>query len=96
MDISHAVGVKVGIPDSKLAETGYCLAARGREYLVLQPGNKGLFTVDLSDATGAFAAEWLDVTLDKTAPDKPVEGGGVVRFRTPFPGPAVLHLRLVK
>jgi len=83
-------------PESKLTDTGYCLAARGREYLVFQPGNKGLFNLDLSGATGTFEVEWLDVTSDKTVPGKPVQGGGQVHFRTPFPGAAAVYLRLAK
>jgi hypothetical protein len=80
-------------PEPKLSATRYCLADRGREYLVFQPGYKGEFTLDLSDAKGTFAAEWLDVHGDRTLPGKPVAGGASRSIRTPFGGPAVLYLK---
>jgi len=82
-------------PQEKLSATGYCLAERGREYLVYQ-SNKGEFTVNLSDAQGAFSAEWLDINADRVIPGKSVEGGAVRTFTTPFPGPAALRLKRVK
>ncbi len=41
----------------------------------------------------AELAEWLDVNADKTSEGQPVEAGARRTFRTPFPGPAVLHLK---
>jgi hypothetical protein len=80
-------------PDSRVCGTQFCLANRGHEYVVFQ-SNRGQFTVDLTDAKGAtFAAEWLNVNLDKTINAKPVSGGGSRTFITPFPGPAVLYLK---
>jgi hypothetical protein len=50
IDLAHMV------PDirSDLSETRYCLANVGEEYLVFQDGNKGEFTVNLTDALGEF------------------------------------------
>jgi hypothetical protein len=78
-------------PEDRLSATGYCLAERGRAYLVFQH-DKGEFTLDLRDAQGRFQAEWLDVNSGKAIPAKMVEGGAVRTFTTPFPGPAVLLL----
>lgn len=80
-------------PHDALASTRYCLAKPGSEYVVFQPGGRGEFTVNLSDAKGSFAVEWFDVNADKTLPGEPVESGGLRIFRTPFTGPAVLHLK---
>lgn len=80
-------------PSDRLAGTGYCLANPGREYLVLQPGIRGLFNVNLKDVAGECSVEWLDVTRGQYIPDRPVPGGQQRQFRTPFPGPAVLHLK---
>jgi hypothetical protein len=80
-------------PHDELASTRYCLAKPGSEYLVFQPGGRGEFTVNLSDAAGSFAVEWFDVNADKTLPGEAVEGGGRRIFRTPFPGPAVLYVK---
>jgi hypothetical protein len=80
-------------PEEKLSATRYCLANRGQEYLVFQ-SDKGEFTLDLTDARGSFAVEWFNVNLDKPIPGKPVQGGAVRTFTTPFPGPAALYLKL--
>ena len=81
------------VPVPELAQTGYLLADRGREYLAYQDGSQGEFWIDLKDAPGQFAVEWFDTTKDKATAGKPVEGGGRRTFTTPFPGPAVLYLK---
>jgi hypothetical protein len=80
-------------PRPELAETRYCLADEGREYLVFQNGSKGQFSVDLRAASGALDAEWLDVNNSRAVAAKPVEGGAKHSFVTPFGGPAVLYLK---
>jgi hypothetical protein len=80
-------------PHDSLASTQYCLAKPGSQYLVFQPGVRGEFTVNLSDAKGLLHAEWFDVNADKTVPAESVQGGQRRIFRTPFPGPAVLYLK---
>jgi hypothetical protein len=80
-------------PDEKSSNTRYALSDPGREYLVFQ-SNKGEFTVDLSAAKGTFDAEWFNVNADRAVPAKPVQGGGVRTFTTPFPGPAALYLKV--
>jgi hypothetical protein len=80
-------------PHDELASVHYCLAKPGSEYLVLQPGNHGEFTVDLRDGTGPYTVEWLNIHSGKTIPGKPVRGGGKTTFSTPFGGPAVLYLK---
>jgi hypothetical protein len=80
------------VPDERLSATRFCLAARGREYLVFQ-WNKGEFTVDLRDAPGSFEVEWLNVNADRARSGGQVEGGAICTFTTPFPGPAVLYLK---
>jgi serine-type D-Ala-D-Ala carboxypeptidase (penicillin-binding protein 5/6) len=80
-------------PAPELAQTGYLLAARGREYLAYQDGSQGEFSIELKDAPGTFAVEWFDTTTGKTIPGKAVEGGGRRIFTTPFPGPAAIYLK---
>jgi hypothetical protein len=82
-------------PEQQLSATGYCLADRGSEYIVFQ-NDKGEFTLDLKDAPGRFHAEWLDVNASRVIPLKTVEGGATRTFTTPFPGPAVLHLKRIQ
>ena len=76
-----------------LAQTGYCLADKGKEYVVFQAGDKGEFNVNLKDGPGPFTVEWFDVNKSNSIPGKPVSGGGARTFSTPFGGPAVLYLR---
>lgn len=82
-------------PEDGLSATRYCLADRGNEYLVFQ-SDKGEFTVDLKDAAGSFHSEWLHINADRVIEGKPVEGGAVRTFTTPFPGPAALYLKRVQ
>jgi hypothetical protein len=87
IDLAHMV------PAGELAETGYCLANKGKEYLVFQPGNKGEFRVDLRDAQGTLSVEWINITTGKSQPGKPVNGGDRRTFTTPFGGPAAVHIK---
>jgi len=80
-------------PHNELASVRYCLANPGTEYLVFQPGGRGEFTVDLTDIPATFSVEWLNVSTGATGTGKPVHGGGVSTFKTPFGGPAVLYLK---
>ncbi len=82
-------------PEDKLSATRYCLANRGREYLVFQ-SNKGEFSLDLTGAKGTFTVEWFDINHDRAIPAKPVQGGGARTFTTPFPGPAALYVKLAE
>ena len=90
---SERVNLAAMVPEEKLSATGYCLARRGQEYLVFQSGNKGEFTLNLKDAPGIFNVEWFDVYADRAVPAKPITGGEVRTFTTPFGGPAVLYLK---
>ena len=79
-------------PLPALAQTGYLLAARGRQYLAYQDGSQGEFWVDLKGAPGTFAVDWFDTTTGKSIAGKPVAGGGRRVLTTPFPGPAAVLL----
>ena len=57
-------------------EIGYCLAAPGRSYVVLNP-EPGPF--DLHLAAGTYAAEWLDVVDGSTNTDRVAEPKGATR-----------------
>jgi hypothetical protein len=92
---SERVNLAQMVPVDKLSETHYCLANAGREYLVFQPGNKGEFALNLSDAPGTFTVEWLNASTGTSVAGKPVQGGGVRTFPTPFGGPGVLYLKVV-
>jgi hypothetical protein len=81
------------VPRDDLANTRYCLAKPGKEYLVFQPGNQGEFTVNLTDGPGTYAVEWFSLCTGTTTLGKPVTGGAVRAFTTPFGGPAVLYLK---
>jgi hypothetical protein len=81
------------VPRDDLAQTKYCLANPGKEYMVFQPGNKGEFTVNLTGALGTFSVEWLNVNTGTVVMGRPVSGGSVMPFIGPFGGPAVLYLK---
>jgi hypothetical protein len=83
------------VPKSDLTETTYCLADKVKEFLIFHPGEKEEFTVNLSNATGTFAVEWLNVNKGTTMEGGPVIGGAVRTFTAPFESPAVLYLKAV-
>jgi hypothetical protein len=79
-------------PHGELASTKYCLANPGQEYLVYLPEG-GEATLDLSAASGDFAAEWVHPTKGTTTAGAAAAGGARRTFKAPFPGDAVLYLR---
>jgi hypothetical protein len=81
------------MPNPELAQTGYVLADRGREYLAFQDGSQGEFWINVEEAREPFEVEWFDTTKGVAIPGKPVAGGGRRVFTTPFPGPAVVYLK---
>jgi len=93
--LSERVNLAQMVPIDNLSETQYCLASIGREYVVFQPGNKGEFMLNLNDAPGTFAVEWLNTATGKTVTAKPIKGGQIRTFPTPFGGPGVLYLKLM-
>jgi phage baseplate assembly protein gpV len=83
-------------PQGELASTGYALASRGREYLVLQPDRTAdPFTVAL--AAGTYTVEWFSIDSRRTtaADEVTVEDDKRLSFTAPSaePEPAVLYLR---
>lgn len=93
---AERVNLAAMAPNNELAETRYCLAERGKEYLVFQPGSKGEFNVNLKDAQETFSVEWLNVYSGDVVKGPAVDGGAVRTFTTPFGGPAVLYLKSAK
>jgi len=82
-------------PQPELSSTGYVLASRGGEYLVLQPeGTPGTFTVTLE--AGTYEVEWFGTAERKTkqANKLVVKSPDKVNFTSPFKvGAAVLYLK---
>jgi len=80
-------------PRNDLASSRYCLAQPGREYLVYLP-SAGRVTVDLSQAPGAFAADWFHPATGAAKQGELVRGGGSRMLTSPFgDGEAVLYLK---
>ena len=88
MDLSRTV------PRADLASTQYCLAQAGVDYLVYLPDG-GKVEVDLSDASGNFAVEWLNPETGEAMAGETVSGGQRREFSTPFAGDAVLFIGTV-
>lgn len=82
------------LPSESLSSTGFALAHRSEEYLVLQPGeSSNEFTVEL--ANGAYDVEWYNVVSRATLAVERinVSSVGATTFAAPFAGPAVLYLK---
>lgn len=86
MDLNHCH------PHNELCTSGYCLANPGTEYLCVFPagGSEGL---DLWQAPGTFAAEWLEPATGRIYPTGDIAGGRRHALKAPFSGLAVLYLR---
>jgi hypothetical protein len=85
MDLANA------IPRNDLADTGYCLAVVGSEYLVFLPSG-GSVTADLSGVLGSRTVEWFNPANAQTTAGAPVTGGGTVTLTAPFSGMAVVYI----
>jgi len=79
------------MPHNKLASTEYCIANPGAEYLIYLPDG-GSVTVDLSDAQGELAVEWLNPSTGERISGGTTTGGGSREFTAPFNGDAVLYI----
>ncbi len=83
------------VPASQLSSRYYCLANPGKEYVVYLPEG-GFVLLDLSDAAGWFAVEWIHPVAGTSVAGEPVEGGRPrMTFWSPYPEEAVLYLRRV-
>lgn len=77
-------------PHDELASTGYCLAAPGSAYVVVQPSSGDGFTVDLQ--AGSYRYEWLNAANGEVAEKGRIDVESGAEFRAPFDGVAVLYL----
>ena len=80
-------------PRNELSSTRYCLASPGKEYLVYLPDG-GEVTVDLREAQGILAVEWMHPIEGSVTPGGTIEGGAKRVFKSPFNRDAALHLHL--
>jgi hypothetical protein len=78
-------------PHAELASSTFCLADRGREYLVYLPGG-GEVTLDLSGSSGLLNVEWIQPVEGTITRADPASGGGKPTWQAPFAGDAVLYL----
>jgi len=90
-DVAERVDLAEMAPDSKLASSGYCLAARGQEYLVYVPKGNAV-SIDLADAKGKFRVAWQHGATGRRVDGERVEGGGKRSLRVPLAAHAVGHL----
>ncbi|MBM3238477.1 hypothetical protein FJZ31_19460 [Candidatus Poribacteria bacterium] len=78
-------------PRNDLASTEYCLANPGVEYLTYLPEG-GSVAVNLSDASGKLAVEWLNPCTGEKMFGETTTGSGSREFTSPFSGDAVLYI----
>jgi hypothetical protein len=79
------------VPRPDLACSGYCLAEKGKEYLIYAPQD-GKLTIDLSHIPGKFGVEWFNPLTGVSRIDNVVDGGTLRSFNTPFTTDAILYL----
>jgi len=92
--LAALVNLEAMRPRPDLASSGYCLAhpaGPGAAYLVYAP-DRGPLSVDLSQARGRLAVEWLRADAGVLVSADSVTGGAPRTFRAPFHGDAVLYI----
>ncbi|HTL56150.1 MAG TPA: DUF6298 domain-containing protein [Candidatus Limnocylindrales bacterium] len=79
-------------PTPELANTGYCLANPGAEYVIYQPKPGEAFEVVLK--AGSYRYEWFDPSKGAIGGEGTIEvTDGSRQFRAPFNQDAVLYLK---
>jgi hypothetical protein len=78
-------------PHDEVASSGYCLANPGEEYVAFLPDG-GKMTLNLTDATGALAAEWTHPVEGRVIDAGTALGGSQRSFEAPDKGNWVLRL----
>jgi len=82
------------VPESGLATSAYCLANKGKEYLVYVPEGREV-VVDLEGCPGFYETEWFDPDSGESRKVESVEGGRKLSLTSPFESNrSVLYLRL--
>ena len=76
-------------PLPALASSSYCLANRGKEYLVYLPDTTEV-NIDLSDAKGSFRTEWFNPDNGEFTKSKNVKGGSEIKLNSPSGKPGTL------
>ena len=80
-------------PENELASSGYCLAEKGKEYLVYLPEGDEV-TLNLTDASRNLKVEWFNPNTGETMEQGKIMGGQVPVMRSPFgDDDAVLYLK---
>jgi hypothetical protein len=79
-------------PHTEVCTSAFCLANPGEEYLCFFPCG-GAEGVDLWEAPGAFAVEWLNPQTGEPFAGENISGGRRHALSAPFEGAAILYLR---
>lgn len=90
--LSRRIDLARCVPAGRLSSTGYCLADAGKEYVVYLPDG-GSVTVDLTDAEGELALEWINAGSGEVIPAEAIAGGSRVELTAPFGGDAVVVIQ---
>jgi len=77
------------IPEPDLASSAYCLANRGKEYLVYLPEKREV-VIDLQDASSLFEVEWFNPDQGEFIESESINGGSKLLFTSPLETPEVL------
>lgn len=83
LDYASKVDLLKMFPDTSLVSTKYCLANKGKEYLVYKPGNDVL-DINLSGISGTFSVEWFNPNTGEYSNDKSINGGALIKLLSPF------------
>ena len=80
------------VPEPELASSAYCLASKGKEYLIYLPEGHEV-TVNLNGFPGVYQTEWFDPDTGEFREAASIEGGKELSLTSPFGSNAVLYLK---
>ena len=83
LDYAQRMNLINMLPDTNLASSGYCLAERGKEYLVYLPSGNEVI-LDLTDVSGNLNVEWFNPMTGETIVQGKIQGGHVPIMKSPF------------
>ncbi|MBN2287676.1 MAG: hypothetical protein JXI43_14610 [Tissierellales bacterium] len=82
------------VPEPDLASSTYCLAHKGKEYLVYLPEGQNV-ELDLNEFSGVYQVEWFDPNNGEFKKAESTEGGKKLTMTSPFgSSDIVLYLKL--
>jgi hypothetical protein len=92
--LAEMVNLEKMTPETKIAQTRYCLANTGFEYLVYHLSEYSTrIWVDLSAAKGELEVQYFNPETGILTKGSSITGGGIRVFLSPFSGDGIIYIK---